>query len=64
MREENIELGLLPRGMPERGSGLTERRDRKNDVDMMSNCQPCLRATASAFGTFGRSMSRNAAPVA
>src|SRR5712692_3973333 len=44
------------RGMPEWTAGLSARRDRKNDVDMMSKCQPCLRATASAFGTFGDSM--------
>ena len=44
------------RGMPECAAGLSARRDRKNDVDMMSNCQPCLRAIASAFGTFGVSM--------
>src|ERR1700747_3217329 len=44
------------RGMPERAAGLSERRDRKNDVDMMSKCQPSLRATASAFGTLGDSM--------
>ena len=30
------------------GAGRSERRDRKNDVDMMSNCQPSLRAMASA----------------
>src|SRR5437868_7316213 len=44
------------RGMPEWAAGLSERRDRKNDVAMMSKCQPCLRAMASAFGTFGCSM--------
>ena len=44
------------RGMPECAAGLSARRDRKNDVDMMSKCQPCLRAIASAFGTFGASM--------
>jgi hypothetical protein len=27
-------------GMPDRGSGLTDRRDRKNEVDMMSKVQP------------------------
>src|SRR5215510_9850368 len=43
-------------GMPECAEGLSARRDRKNDVDMMSNVQPCLRATASALGTFGCSM--------
>src|SRR5215213_10187795 len=43
-------------GMPECGEGFSERRERKNDVDMMSNCSPFLRATASAFGTFGDSM--------
>ena len=44
------------RGMPDCAAGLSARRDRKNDVDMMSNCQPCLRAIASAFGMFGVSM--------
>src|ERR1700730_16133869 len=44
------------RGIAECEAGLSARRDRKNDVDMMSKCQPCLRATASAFGTFGDSM--------
>src|SRR5665811_2192437 len=44
------------RGMPDLAAGLSERRDRKKDVDMMSNCQPSLRAIASAFGTFGVSM--------
>ena len=43
-------------GMPEFADGMSERRDRKNDVDIMSNCQPCLRAIASAFGTLGCSM--------
>ena len=42
--------------MPEWGAGLSVRRDRKNDVDMISNCQPSLRAIASAFGMFGVSM--------
>ena len=41
------------RGIPESAAGLSERRERKNDVDMMSNCQPSLRATAKAFGTLG-----------
>ena len=45
------------RGMPEWAAGLSERRDRKNDVDMMSNSfQPLPRAIAKAFGTFGVSM--------
>src|SRR5262249_49973959 len=44
------------RGMPECLAGLSARRDRKNDVDMISKCKPCLRATASAWGTFGVSM--------
>jgi hypothetical protein len=42
--------------MPERASGLTERRDRKNEVDMMSKGQPTFRAMASARGMFGVSM--------
>ena len=45
--------------MPEWAAGLSERRDRKKEVDMMSNCQPSLRAIASAFGTFGVSMKPN-----
>jgi hypothetical protein len=43
-------------GMPDRTSGLTDRRDRKKEVDMMSKLNPRLRASASAFGTFGVSM--------
>src|SRR5262245_59910822 len=46
-------------GIPDLADGLSARRDRKNEVDMMSNCQPCLRAIASAFGTFGCSMYPN-----
>ena len=42
--------------MPESAAGLSERRERKNDVDIISNCQPSLRAIPSAFGTFGVSM--------
>ena len=45
--------------MPDFADGFSARRDRKKDVDMMSNCQPCLRAIASAFGTFGCSMYPN-----
>ena len=44
------------RGSAECAAGRNARRDRKNDVDMMSNCQPLRRAMASAFGTFGVSM--------
>ena len=47
------------RGMPECAAGFSARRDRKNDVDMMSNCQPSLRAIASVFGTLGDSMKPN-----
>jgi hypothetical protein len=47
------------RGMPERTASLSARRERKNEVDMMSNCQPSLRAAASALGTFGLSMKPN-----
>src|SRR4029450_7288768 len=43
-------------GIPDFAEGLRARRDRKNDVDMISNCQPCRRAIASAFGTLGCSM--------
>ena len=42
--------------MPEWAAGFSARRERKNEVAMMSNCQPSLRAIASAFGTFGDSM--------
>ena len=45
--------------MPECAAGRSDRRERKNEVDMMSNCQPSLRAIASAFGTFGVSMKPN-----
>jgi hypothetical protein len=45
--------------MPERTASLSARRERKNEVDMMSNCQPSLRAAASALGTFGLSMKPN-----
>ena len=45
--------------MPDCADGLSERRDTKNDVAMMSNCQPSLRAITSAFGTFGDSMKPN-----
>jgi hypothetical protein len=44
------------RGMPERTASLSVRRERKNELDMMSNCQPSLRAAASALGTFGLSI--------
>src|SRR6266576_2435560 len=47
------------RGMPECAAGLSARRDRKNDVDMMSNCHPSFRAIASAFGTLGDSINPN-----
>src|SRR5580693_9813823 len=47
------------RGIPEWAAGFSERRDRKNDVDMMSKCQPSLRAIASAFGTLGDSIYPN-----
>jgi hypothetical protein len=30
--------------IPDLASGRTERRDRKNEVDMMSKLHPCLRA--------------------
>jgi hypothetical protein len=47
------------RGLPECAAGFSARRDRKNDVDMMSNCQPSLRAIASVFGTLGDCMKPN-----
>src|SRR5262245_11323645 len=37
------------RGMPERTASLSARRERKNEVDMISNCQPSLQAAASAL---------------
>src|SRR5580698_10200263 len=43
-------------GMPECAGTLSERRDRKNEVDMMSKCQPSLRAISSGFRTVGHSM--------
>src|SRR5436305_12797194 len=46
-------------GIPDCVEGFSERRDTKNDVDMMSNCQPSLRAIASARGTLGDSMKPN-----
>ena len=46
-------------GMPDCAAGFSERRDTKNDVDMISNCQPSLRAITSACGTFGDSMKPN-----
>jgi len=36
------------RGMPECEAGLSARRDMKNDVDMMSNCQPRSRREAAS----------------
>jgi len=42
--------------MPERTAGLRDRRDKKNEVDIISNCHPRVRAIASAFGTFGVSI--------
>ena len=47
------------RGMPEWAAGFNARRERKNEVDMMSKVKPCLRAMASPFGTFGVSMNPN-----
>ena len=44
------EQPVLPARHAECAAGLSSRRDRKNDVDMMSNCQPSLRAIASACG--------------
>jgi len=40
----------------DRAAGRSDRRERKNEVDMMSNCHPSLRAIPSALGTFGVSM--------
>src|SRR5690606_5499056 len=44
------------RGIPELADALRERRDRKNEVVMISNFQPCLRQLASARGIFGCSI--------
>ena len=46
---ETDEHASCQTGMPEFAAGLSERRDRKNDVDMMSKVQPSLRAIASAL---------------
>src|SRR5688572_17860114 len=54
-----MKIWSCQRGMPECEDGLIVRRDRKNDVDMMSKLQPCLRAMISALGTFGDSMKPN-----
>ena len=43
-------------GMPDCFDGFSERLETKNDVDMISNCQPSLRAIASALGTLGDSI--------
>src|SRR5216683_3040204 len=43
-------------GIPDCADGFSERRETKNDVAMMSNCQPSFRAITSAFGTLGDSM--------
>jgi hypothetical protein len=57
---ERDEKMILPAGIPECAAGLSARRDRKNDVDMMSNCHPSFRAIASAFGTLGDSIIQTA----
>src|SRR5215210_4537220 len=44
------------RGMPDCAAALIERRDRKNDVAMMSNLKPSLRRIARPRGMFGVSM--------
>ncbi len=59
VRDSAMNMWSCQRGMPEWAAGFKARRDRKNEVDMMSNCQPSLRAIASAFGTFGDSMKPN-----
>ena len=45
--------------MQDWAAGRSARRETKNDVDMMSNCQPSLRAMASARGTLVVSMNPN-----
>jgi hypothetical protein len=37
-----------PPVMPECAAGFSARRDRKNDIDMMSNCQPRSRRNAAS----------------
>ncbi len=44
------------RGMPEFAAGRNERRERKNEVAMMSNLKPVLRSAARPLGMFGVSM--------
>src|SRR5215217_424771 len=44
------------RGMPDCAAARIERRDRKNDVAMMSNLKPSLRRIARPRGMFGVSM--------
>ena len=43
-------------GMPECADAFRLRRDRKNEVDMMSKASPCLRQAAMPFRMFGVSM--------
>jgi hypothetical protein len=54
--ERRSYAGLLVDQGGRDGSVRTERRDKKNDVVMMSKLQPFLRATPSARGIFGVSM--------
>src|SRR5436305_3194458 len=56
MRASMMKSRCCQRGIPERAAGLRARRERKNEVDMISNVQPSLRAMASARGTLGLSM--------
>ena len=54
-----MKMRSIQSGMPPLGDGFSDRRTRKNEVDMMSNFQPSLRASASALGMFGVSMYPN-----
>src|SRR5262249_7621177 len=53
LRASPINSRSCQRGMLDFAAGRSARRDRKNDVDMISKFQPFFRASPSAFGTFG-----------
>src|SRR3954471_11715790 len=46
-------------GILDFGAGLSDLRDRKNEVRITSNLSPCVRKAARARGTFGVSMKPN-----
>jgi len=58
-RAKAIKRRSSQREMPARAWGLSARRERKNDVDMISKCQPSLRVIPSALGTLGVSINPN-----